>query len=142
VSRICTSFDYATALPIPAIAVNACYTVLSSLLCGFVGWGPCILPNVDVLQVTRRVSVPLQVQVKHHGIPPLTAKDKEASQKLLDEFSKREAEKRKTDQARNELESYIVNTRSKLDDDEIVEVRRQHHPAQCVELQRLTSSVP
>lgn len=72
--------------------------------------------------MTKTVSVPLKVQVKHHGIPPLTAKEKEASQKLLDEFLKREAEKRKTDKARNELESYIVNTRGKLDEEEIVQV--------------------
>lgn len=75
------------------------------------------------VQVTRRVSVPLKVDVKHLAIPPLTAESKAASQKLLEEYSKREAAKRRMEQARNDLESYIVNTRGKLDDEDVVSVR-------------------
>jgi molybdopterin converting factor small subunit len=74
------------------------------------------------VQVTRKVSVPLKVTVTHHGIQPLTAERKKASQELLAMFEKREKEKRALEKARNELESYIVNTRSQLSDGDIISV--------------------
>jgi hypothetical protein len=73
-------------------------------------------------QVTRRVVLPLKLAVEHHGIPPLSPEAKKASRALLAEYAQREAAKRQVEKARNELESYIVSTRSKLGDDDIIGV--------------------
>ena len=67
--------------------------------------------------------VPLKVSTELHGILPLTAAAKKSSQELLAVYTAREKDKRALEKARNELESYIVNTRSKLGDDEITGVR-------------------
>ena len=74
-------------------------------------------------QVLRKVTLPLKLDMQHHGIPPMPTAQKKASAARLEEFARKEAVKREVERARNELESFIVNTRSKLGDDEIVAVR-------------------
>lgn len=71
--------------------------------------------------------MPLKLEVQYHGIPPMPEAQKKKSAVRLAEFAAREAAKREVEKARNELESYIVNTRSKLNDDEITGVRKVLH---------------
>ena len=72
--------------------------------------------------------MPLKVSTQLHGILPLTSAAKKSSQELLAVYTAREKDKRALEKARNELESYIVNTRSKLGDDEITGVRARLAP--------------
>ena len=84
------------------------------------------------MQVTRRKVLPLKLAVEYHGVPPMTAEAKAKGKARLAVFAAREKEKRAVEKARNELESYIVNTRSKLNDDEIAEVRACCMSSNCM----------
>jgi hypothetical protein len=50
----------------------------------------------------------------------MTAEQKRATAEMLQGFAKREKQAREVAAARNELEAYIINTRSKLEDDEFI----------------------
>ena len=66
--------------------------------------------HTRTVQVERRIVIPLAMTETNHGIPALSAEAKKASTALLKEFEARDKAKRALEKARNELESYIVNT--------------------------------
>jgi hypothetical protein len=72
-------------------------------------------------QVKRSRVVHLKVtNVEHHGIQPMSSEHKASITTELAGFAKREKQAREVAATRNDLEAYIINTRSKLEDDELI----------------------
>jgi hypothetical protein len=67
--------------------------------------------------------ITLNVTVEYHGVKPMSAEQKKESLELLTMFEKREKEKRDSAKAQNELETYIINSRKALsEDDDVIAV--------------------
>lgn len=88
-------------------------------------------PPAPPPQAMKIISVPKQVKrtrvvglkvasTEHHGLQPMSSEQKKAASSMLAGFAERERKARELAAARNQLEAYIINTRAKLDDDELI----------------------
>ena len=72
------------------------------------------------MQVMRPRVVALQIGEEWHGLPAMTAEQKEESVELLRVFAASERARAAAAMAKNTLEAYIINTRSAINNDEDV----------------------
>jgi hypothetical protein len=74
------------------------------------------LPDLSQLHVTK---------AEHFGVLKMNDEEKKQSQALLDTFDSLDKEKKMFEMAKNALESYIINTRSILNEENVMRVRSQ-----------------
>ena len=66
--------------------------------------------------------VTLDVNVERFGVPQMSGEENVESFDLLMEFLKKDQEKKLLEMAKNSLEAYIINTRSALSEESVLEV--------------------
>jgi hypothetical protein len=61
--------------------------------------------------------VTLKAEAQYHGVQAMNAAEKKEAKEVLETFAKLEREKKRLEKAKNSLESYIINTRSALNNE-------------------------
>lgn len=74
------------------------------------------------VQVLRPRVVGLEVKAEHFGVHGMNEDEMKESAELLNKFFQLEQEKKLLEMAKNQLESYIINTRSALSEDNVQQV--------------------